>query len=118
MSSLQNNVADFGAKLQELSLQVNSLNNYTREDKLSKEGDRVLLTQLQQSIALHSNTSTGSDNNNNRTQELLDSLKVEIFKELKNMSSTLASINDTLSQKTTVINDELRIHKVTFVPTY
>lgn len=115
MSELQNSLADVGAKLQEVTLNVDALKNGSREQKALVENDRVQLTQLQQQFAANSNTSTASVASDlNRTQEMINAARIDFAKELKNVSSILANVNDTLSQKTTEINVELRKHKVRF----
>lgn len=115
MSELQNSLADVGAKLQEVTLNVDALKNGSREQKALVENDRVQLTQLQQQFAANSNTSTASVVSDlNRTQEMINAARIDFAKELKNVSSILANVNDTLSQKTTEINVELRKHKVRY----
>lgn len=119
MSELQNSLADVGAKLQEVTLNVDALKNGSREQKALVENDRVQLTQLQQQFAANSNTSTASVASDlNRTQEMINAARIDFAKELKNVSSILANVNDTLSQKTTEINVELRKHKVRFFLNY
>lgn len=112
MGSLQNSLAEFGAKLQEMSLEVNSLKNYSREEKTSREADHAVLTKLQESVLSNVNSPQPSANSLNQTQEILNDFRVNFTKELKNVSSVLTTVNDTLSQKTAEIYAELRKHKV------
>lgn len=113
ISSLQNSLADFGAKLQEVTNNVDTLKSNLHEEKTLADSDRTRLTELQQQFAANSNTSTASVASDlNHTQAMINAARIEFAKEMKNVSSILANVNDTLSQKTSEINVELRKHKV------
>lgn len=113
VASFQNSLADFGAKLQELTLQVNSLKNYSREERTKADTDRALLAKLQETINTNANSMLPqSTNYMNQTQEILNGFRADFTKELKNVSFVLTNVNDTLSQKTNEIYDQLRKHKV------
>lgn len=116
ITELQNSLADVGAKLQEVTLNVGALKNNTREQKALVENDRAMLAQLQQQFAANANTSTASVASDlNRTQEMINAARIDFAKELRNVSSILSNVNDTLSQKTNENNIELRKHKVSFI---
>lgn len=112
VASLQNNLAEFGAKLQEVTIEINSLKNYTREQKTLIEADRTLLDTLHKTIAINASVPQASADDVNRTQILITSIRADFTKELRNLSSILTNVNDTLSQRTNENNVELHKHKV------
>lgn len=105
-------MAEFGAKLQEVSLEINSMKNNTREQKTLIDADRALLDTIQKSMTMNASISQTSTDDINRTQTLITGIRADFTKELRNLSSILTNVNDTLSQRTTEISVELHKHKV------
>lgn len=109
---LQNSVANFGARIKNLDVEVDSLKEHKRLMLLFEKETKDNITELEQHIIQNGSGINVTDMLSNATIiRLVHNLTDTYGEQLRILSDRLVKINDTLSQQVKGIDDDIREHK-------
>lgn len=111
---LQENIAGFGAQMKDVSMELNTLKEHVQDMKKQETETKDSLEKLDSYV--HSANGTGNASNilqvNNATiLEIVHNLTHTYDDQLHSLSTQLVNVNDTLSQRTNHLNDDVLEHK-------
>lgn len=114
VSILQNNVANFGAKIKDLDVEVQDLKDRYRQLQHTQQDDKTILDKFKSIYDADANVTSPArlNQSNNKTIELMNTINAQLTNNIQNLSAQIANVNDTLSQKTQGLDSEVRAHKV------
>lgn len=110
--NLKDTVAGFGAKIESLRIDIESIREHYQDVQKVQQDDKTQLTSLQRAVDTIVNSTTSNMNNelNNKSLDIYRSMQEQCLSGIRNVSGQLATINDTMSQKMKVLDDEVRDH--------
>ncbi|XP_037033461.1 uncharacterized protein LOC119072370 isoform X2 [Bradysia coprophila] len=114
---LQTNVATFGAKIQDLTVGMDELKERLREVQKNANQNKENLTQLITKFDVMTKNQTSSLNglnNDLNTTNMLKNMSQFFTYEIKNLSLQLSTVNNTLSQKASGLEEDFRSQKPKF----
>lgn len=109
---LKDTVAGFGAKMEALRIDIDSIRENYQDVQKSQRDEKVLLNKLQTAVDVTANTTASSGNNifNNKSLDMYRMMQEQCSTGIRNISGQLATINDTMSQKIKALNDQVHEH--------
>lgn len=111
--NLQNTVAEFGAKIQALNIDVNTLKEDSSAIKTTQQNEKVRVDTLRDKIDTAINASQSSFNANvhNETTAWMKNQTDRFLSDMKNVSDQLKSLNETFSPRINSIETEMHDHQ-------
>lgn len=106
---LKDTVAGFGAKIESLRIDIESIREHYQDVQKSQQDDKDLLNKLQTAVNVIAN-STASSANNDTNNKSLDMYREQCSTGIRNISGQLATINNTVSQKIKALDDQVHDH--------
>lgn len=109
---LKDTVAGFGAKIESLRIDIESIREHYQDVQKSQHDDKLLLNKLQGAVdaAANSTASNANSDFNNKSLDLYRVMQEQCSTGIRNISGQLATINDTMSQKIKVLDDQVHDH--------
>lgn len=109
---LKGTVAGFGAKLESLRIDIESIREHYQDVQKSQQDDKVMLNKLQTAIDAAINSTAANANNdfNNKSLGMYRVMQEQCSTGIRNISGQLATINDTVSQKIKALDDQVHDH--------
>lgn len=112
VSILENTVSTFGAKMMDLTVNVDDLKEKMKDIKAKEDVTQTSLNKLQETF---NNTKiTSVSVNNDDTKIAITNMTTYFTKEIKSLSTDLSTVNNTLTQKTNGL--EVEVNKSIKVP--
>lgn len=109
---LKDTVAGFGAKIESLRIDIESIREHYQDVQKLQADDKVLLNKLQIAVDAAVNSTASSANNdfNNKTLDMYHVMQEQCSTGIRNISGQLAAINNTVSQKIKALDDQVHDH--------
>lgn len=108
ISILENNVAKFGAKIVDLTSEVDDLKKKMREMKDKEDATQTSLNKLQESF---NNTGIQTPQSNNDTMNAIANLTSNFTNSINTLSTNLSNVTNTMTQKTNALEADVKINK-------
>lgn len=109
---LKDTVAGFGAKIESLRIDIESIREHYQDVQKSQQDGKDLLNKLQTAVAVIANSTASSANNdfNNKSLDMYRVMREQCSTGIRNISGQLATINNTVSQKIKALDDQVHDH--------
>lgn len=113
LSILENNVANFGAKIMDLTVNVDDLKEKMKDIRAKEDVTQTTLTKLQETF---NNTNiTSVSVNNNDTMNAITNITSHFTTQISSLSTDLSTVNNTMTQKIKGLETDVSENKVRLV---
>lgn len=109
---LKDTVAGFGAKIESLRIDIESIREHYQDVQKSQQDDKALLSNLRTAVdaAVNSTANSASIDFNNKSLDMYRVMQEQCSTGIRNISGQLAAINNTVSQKIKALDDQVHDH--------